>query len=225
LAAAVLVGCGGGSEDTAPATTNSPTTGSTTTPPATTPPATTPPASANTAPVIAGTATATILAGSAYSFTPTASDANGNALTFSIQNQPAWTTFSTTTGALTGMPAAVNAGTYSNIIISVSDGMATTSLAAFAVTVTQSVNGSATLSWIAPTQNTNGSALTNLTGYRIYYGTNSSSLSQSVTISTVGTTTYMIGGLGSGTWYFAIRAYNASGVESDLSNLASKTIA
>jgi hypothetical protein len=41
----------------------------------------------------------------------------------------------------------------------------------------------------------------------------------------VGTTTYMIGSPGSCTWYFAIRAYNATGVESDLSNLASKTIA
>jgi hypothetical protein len=182
-------------------------------------------AGANTPPVIAGTPTATILAGSAYSFTPTASDANGNALTFSIQNKPAWAAFSTTTGALTGTPAAANVGTYSNIIISVSDGTATTALAAFAVTVTQTANGSATLSWTAPTQNTDGTALTNLTGYRIYYGTNSSSLTQSVTISTVGTTTYMIGSLGSGTWYFAIRAYNATGVESDLSNLASKTIA
>jgi hypothetical protein len=73
-------------------------------------------------------------------------------------------------------------------------------------------------------QNTDGSALTNLAGYRIYYGTNANSLTQTVNIGTVGVTTHMVNSLSAGTWYFAIRSYNASGVESDLSNVASKTI-
>lgn len=85
-------------------------------------------------------------------------------------------------------------------------------------------SGTATLSWYAPTENTDGSALTDLTGYRIYYGTDADALTQSVNIDTVGITTYVVSNLGTGTWYFAIKAYNATGVESDLSNVASKTI-
>lgn len=85
-------------------------------------------------------------------------------------------------------------------------------------------SGTATLSWYAPTENTDGTALTDLSGYRIYYGTDADALSQSVDIDTVGITTYVVSNLGTGTWYFAIKAYNAAGVESDLSNVASKTI-
>src|SRR5687768_17501016 len=84
--------------------------------------------------------------------------------------------------------------------------------------------GNATISWSAPTQNTDGSALTNLAGYRIYFGTNSTSLSQSVQVG-IGTQTYVVENLARGTWYFSVKAYTSTGVESDNSNLASKTIA
>jgi hypothetical protein len=85
-------------------------------------------------------------------------------------------------------------------------------------------SGTATLSWYAPTANSDGSALTDLAGYRIYYGNNSNSLTQAININTVGITTYVITNLGVGTWHFAIKAYNSGGVESNLSNIASKTI-
>jgi hypothetical protein len=84
--------------------------------------------------------------------------------------------------------------------------------------------GMATLSWQAPTTTTEGSALTDLAGYRIYYGTNSSDLTQSVQITSVGIQTYAIDNLGAGTWYFAVRAVTAAGVESALSDIVSKTI-
>lgn len=184
------------------------------------------PVVSDTPPTISGSPTATIAAGSAYSFMPTAADADGDALTFSIQNKPSWATFSTATGRLSGTPSAANAGVYTNIIISVSDGTMSTALAAFSitVTVTQPATGSATLSWNIPTQNTDGSALKNLDGYRIYYGTNKASLTQVIDIPNDGTTSYQITNLGSGTWYFGIKAYNSAGVESDLSNVGSKTI-
>lgn len=83
----------------------------------------------------------------------------------------------------------------------------------------------ATLSWLPPTTNTNGTVITDLAGYRIYYGTDEYSLNQVIDISNVGITTYVIQGLPAGTWYFAVRAYTASGTESALSNIASKTIA
>lgn len=87
-----------------------------------------------------------------------------------------------------------------------------------------SSTGSATLTWTAPTQDTNGSALTNLAGYYIYYGTSVGSLSNKVSIASPGTLTYTVSGLGLGTWYFAIAAYTNTGVQSSLSNVGSKTI-
>ena len=85
-------------------------------------------------------------------------------------------------------------------------------------------SGTATLSWQAPTTNTDGAALTDLSGYRIYYGTDAEELSDSVQLTSVGLETYVIDGLGTGTWYFAIKAVTTTGVESALSEIVSKTI-
>jgi hypothetical protein len=178
----------------------------------------------NTAPTISGTPTPAILIGNAYSFTPVAADANGNPLTFSIVNMPAWATFSTTNGRLSGTPTAAHVGTYSNITIRVSDGTATTSLPAFAIAVNQVGVGNATVTWTPPTQNTNGSTLTNLAGYRVVYGTNAANLTQVVQVPNAGTTVQVVENLTSGTYYFAVKAYNTAGAESDLSNISSKTI-
>jgi hypothetical protein len=180
-------------------------------------------APANRAPTISGSASTSIAVGSAYSFTPVAADADGDTLTFSIANKPTWATFNTLTGSLTGTPTGADVGTSAGITITVSDGKTTTTLAAFSISVTQIATGSATLSWVAPTQNTDGTALTNLSGYRIYYGTSAGALTQSVDIPSVGISTYVIGNLSPATWYFAVKAV-AGGVESDLSNIATKTI-
>lgn len=83
---------------------------------------------------------------------------------------------------------------------------------------------SAVLSWEAPTTNTNGSALTDLAGYRIYYGENPSKLSESVQIKTIGVQTFEIDNLSAGTWYFAIMAVTSAGTESHLSNVVSLSI-
>jgi hypothetical protein len=89
----------------------------------------------NQAPTISGTASTSVVAGQAYSFQPTAAGAAGKTLTYSIANQPPWATFSNTTGSLTGTPTAAQVGTYSNIVISVSDGTASASLAGFSIQV------------------------------------------------------------------------------------------
>lgn len=179
---------------------------------------------ANVAPVISGSPPRSVAVGSTYSFRPTASDANGDTLTFSITNRPAWATFNTSTGQLSGTPSASHAGTYANIVIRVSDGTATASLAAFSIEVAPAQSRGATLSWTAPTQNTDDSALTNLAGYRIHYGTSAGVLSQTIQINNAGLTTYVIDDLAPGTYYFAVRAFTASGTESELSNVVSKTI-
>ena len=95
---------------------------------------------------------------------------------------------------------------------------------AFAIAVTQNANGSATLSWAAPTQNTNGTPLTNLAGYRIYYGTSQTAMTQSVQIPNSGIATYVISNLSPGTWYFSIRDYTSANVESDASAVVTTAI-
>lgn len=85
------------------------------------------------------------------------------------------------------------------------------------------VNGSATLSWASPTQNTDGSALTNLAGYRIIYGTSASALTQSIQVMNPAVTTYIVSNLAPGTYYFAVIALTPS-AESAPSNTASKSI-
>ncbi len=179
---------------------------------------------ANRPPVISGTPSTSVMQGTAYSFQPTASDPDGNSLTFSITNAPSWATFSATTGRLQGTPGAGNVGTTSNIVIRVSDGTATTSLAAFSVTVVAVAGGSATLSWTPPTTNTNGTPLTNLAGYRVYWGPSAGNYTSSVTLSNPGLTSYVVGNLVPGTYYFVVTARNSAGVESSFSNAGSKTI-
>ncbi len=163
--------------------------------------------------------------GSAYAFTPTASDANADRLTFSIQNPPSWATFSATTGQLSGTPTASAAGTYPNIVVSVSDGTASAALSAFTITVIPAeVAGTATLSWVAPSQNEDGSALTNLAGFRIYTGRSSTGLTRTAEVSTASQFTYLLVSLQPGTWYFAVTAYSTLDAESELSGVVSKIV-
>jgi hypothetical protein len=178
----------------------------------------------NRAPVISGTPATSVMQGTAYSFQPTASDPDGDTLTFSVVNPPSWATFSTSTGRLQGTPTASHVGTYSNVTIRVSDGRNTASLAAFNITVLAVASGSATLSWTPPTLNTDGSALTNLAGYRVLWGPAAGNYTSSVTVNNPGLTSYVVENLAPGTYYFAVSARNSSGVESAPSTSASKTI-
>lgn len=84
--------------------------------------------------------------------------------------------------------------------------------------------GTATLSWTPPTQNTDGTTLANLAGYRISYGTNSAALAQAVQVASPGVSTYTVSNLTPGTWYFSVRAYTSNGNESTSSNVASKVV-
>ncbi|HKU16591.1 MAG TPA: putative Ig domain-containing protein [Steroidobacteraceae bacterium] len=181
-------------------------------------------AAPNRAPTISGTPATSVTAGNAYTFQPSAADADGNTLSFSIQNKPSWATFSTTTGRLSGTPTNANAGAYSNIVISVSDGTASAALAAFSITVAQPTTGNASLSWTPPTQNVDGSTLTDLAGFRVQYGTSPSALNQTVELANAGLSAYVVTGLTAGTWYFTVRAYSSGGAESANSTVVSKTI-
>jgi hypothetical protein len=170
---------------------------------------------------ISGTPSAQARVGQAYSFQPTV-NSSGGTVGFSIQNKPGWATFSVATGQLTGTPSSSDVGTYSNVDISATNGVSTASLPSFSLTVAK--NGTVTLSWNVPTTNTNGSPLTDLSGYKIDYGTSSSTLNQSISVSNPTTTAYTLQNLASGTWYFAIAAVTSDGMHSALSNVVSTTL-
>jgi hypothetical protein len=181
-------------------------------------------APANAAPTISGHASTVVNAGMAYSFTPTAADASHDELSFSIQNMPNWATFDTAFGTLSGTPAAADVGRYANIKISVSDGKSSAALPAFTVSVNQMSAGNATLDWIPPTENTDGSVLTDLAGYNVHYGTSPNKLTQVVKLANPGLTSYVLDNLTTGTWYFAITSYAVNGMESSVSGVVSTTI-
>lgn len=181
-------------------------------------------AGANGGPEISGAPPTSVAVGTAYSFTPTSGSSSGDPLTFSIANKPAWATFNEATGQLSGTPTAANIGVYSNIVISASDSNSTVDLDAFDLTVTQIGMGSATLSWTPPTQNTDGSTLTDLAGYRIHYGLSTGNMSQTIQISSAGITNYVISNLSPATWYFSVKAYTSKNVESDFSAVVNKVI-
>ena len=183
-----------------------------------------PPTTSNNAPVISGTPGNAVVISNAYSFTPSASDPDGDTLSFNVQNRPAWANFNGTTGALTGTPSLGDVGNYPNIGISVSDGDMSDSLPAFSVAVVQNADGSITLSWTAPTQNEDGSALTDLAAYKFYYGTSPGSYSNQVRVDNPGLTTYVIENLIPATYYVVATAINTDGVESRFSGEAIKQV-
>src|SRR5262249_33842222 len=143
---------------------------------------------------------------------------------FSIASKPTWAAFNSATGELSGTPTANDVGSHEEITISVSDGRSTVQLAQFAINVMPQASRSITLSWQAPTENTDGSTLTNLQGYKIHYGTQAGQYTSTITLSNAGLTRYVIDNLNAGTYYFAISAISSTGVESDLSGEANKTI-
>ncbi|WP_149980775.1 tandem-95 repeat protein [Pseudoalteromonas rhizosphaerae] len=107
--------------------------------------------SVNDVPVISGSPTVSVSEKIVYSFAPTATDTEGDNLTFSISNKPSWLGFDSSTGLLSGTAGNSDVGVYSNIVISVSDGMDTVSLPAFSLTVIN-VNDAPTIGG-APTLN------------------------------------------------------------------------
>ncbi len=115
------------------------------------------PQPSNSAPTINGSPTLTINQGVQYQFTPTASDVNGDTLTFSIVNKPVWATFNPTTGTLSGTPSNQDVGITNSIVISVSDGTLSASLPAFNLSVAN-VNDAPTINSTAVTTATQDTA-------------------------------------------------------------------
>jgi hypothetical protein len=92
----------------------------------------------------------------------------------------------------------------------------------------QAVTEGVTLTWDVPTTNTDGSSLdpaTDLSLYKIYYGTASLLYTTVVNVTNPGTTTIsQTLNLSPGTYYFAVTTVDISGQESSYSNEVMKTI-
>jgi hypothetical protein len=180
----------------------------------------------NSSPTISGTPPTRITAGESYSFTPRASDPDSSTLRFSITGKPAWADFDVLTGHLWGSTSEGDVGTYSGIVISVTDGTETASLQAFSIEVLAAgaATGSVTLSWTPPSENEDDSQLTDLAAYRIYWSRVGENYGPPATISNPSVTRYVVEGLAPGTYEFAAKAVNRSGVESRFSNAITRTV-
>jgi hypothetical protein len=87
-----------------------------------------------------------------------------------------------------------------------------------------STSGTVTLTWQPPTKNTNGTTLTDLTGFKIYYGTQAGVYTRTLVVNNPTVKAWKVNGLSKGTWYFAVAATAASGQESAKSNMATKVV-
>ena len=234
LVCGIMAGCGGSS-------------GSSSSTPQTSGAALTPTPSADNL-TIAGTPVTGVVAGQAYSFIPSAADSSGRAVQYSITGKPAWATFNQSNGALTGTPTTADVGVNVDVQIAASDGIASAALPSFEITVNPSSSsptstatttpipqtltpganstpGSVTASWVAPTEDTDGSSLVDLSGFKVYYGTASKQYTQSVTVSSPSALSAIISDLTVGeTYFFAVTAVSSVGVESSYSPEVSATI-
>jgi hypothetical protein len=127
---------------------------------------------------------------------------------------------------LSGTPAATDVGSYAGIRIGASDGQNVVSLPAFSIQVSAASaagDSSLNLSWISPTENSDGTPLTDLKGYKIHYGIQSQSYTGAISVDNPTVTTYLVNSLPAGKYFFAVTAYNAAGLESSMSDEVAAT--
>lgn len=183
-----------------------------------------PAVSANRAPTISVEAAAYARAGESFELRPNAVDSDGDQLTFSAQNLPAWATFDSTSGRITGTPAASDVGEYEAITITVADATHRAATSPFSISVIGAATGVATLKWETPPVKVDGSPLDDLAGYRIVYGRTADDLDHSVFVQDPAQTSFEFTTLEKGIWYFAVIGVSANGLEGPASTPMMKSI-
>jgi hypothetical protein len=176
----------------------------------------------NEAPTISGTPANSVKVGEEYAFTPTASDADNDELSFTISNLPSWASFDDQTGAITGSPEESDVGDYEEILVSVTDGTDTVSLSAFSIEVVsgQAATGSLTLNWKAPSSRTDGTPLDpgEIDGYFIYMGETVDSMKVEMELTDGTADNLTLSNIPVGNYVVALSVYDMNGVESNYSN-------
>jgi hypothetical protein len=82
----------------------------------------------------------------------------------------------------------------------------------------------ATLTWTPVTEDTDGKVITDVAGYKVFYGSSENDLNTVILLPNPTVTTYLVTELSSGTWYFGVRAYTVDGTEGAMSNICQKKI-
>lgn len=190
-----------------------------------------PPADGSPSPQSAGGPTVVITSPDAAEIDTTddAMDLGGTASSDAGVSSVAWETDKGQSGAASGtetwsveqVPLELGANT---ITVTATDAAGATHSDSILINRESDGTGSATLSWEAPTERTDGTALTDLAGYRIHYGRMTGVYDYQIDINTPGIATYVVENLVPGDWFFAVTAYDTSGLESDFSNEATRQI-
>ena len=81
-----------------------------------------------------------------------------------------------------------------------------------------------TINWMPPTENMDGTTLTDLAGYDILYGPASGYYTHKISVPNPGIATYVVDDLQPGTYYFSVAAVNSEGTESPVSAEVTATI-
>lgn len=164
--------------------------------------------------LLAGIAHAQTAGTIAFAVTPT----NGNA---SVSPTATWsTTPAATSCTASGGWTGTLAGSGTMSLATVIRNTSYTITCAWAGTL-----GKATLTWTLPTTNTNGTVLTDLAGFHVFFGKAAGTLDQEAIVGGATATTVDIPELLPGTWFFAVASTNAKGLDGPLSTVVSKTIA
>jgi hypothetical protein len=229
----MLAACGGSSESSEAGTDPVVASGTTVAPVWTVPPASPSTQSSGAVPVlndsspgISGTPNTTAIVGRPYAFTPSVSDPSGRLLSFAVAHRPSWLVFNTSTGELSGTPITADVGTHSNIAVSVSDGLASATLPGFSISVSPNAAGAGTVTikWATPSENDDGTQLTDLWGYHVYYGTDPDNLEICFVVAGPDQNEFITPSLSPGRWYFAVTGVNVNDVEGDHSDILSLSI-
>lgn len=186
-------------------------------------------AGSNSTPTISGNPVTNMVVGNYYVFQPAAYDADGDNLTFVIANKPTWASFNSNTGRLSGTPGDPDIGVNSNIQIYVSDGhQGYASLPAFNISVQDVApqTGSTSLKWTAPVARADGTALalSEIAGYKVYYGKTAGNYSNSLNINGGSSTSATISNLTTGTYYMVVTTRDSAGRESGQSSMVAKQV-
>lgn len=226
LALALCHGCGGGGGGgaSAPVSQNPPSGSAPAPSPAPAPAPVPAPAPANSAPTISVAAPEVAQVGEAFEFQPVATDSDGDTLTFSAANLPPWAQLDSSSGRITGTPGSADVGEYESVTLTVADATHRTDATPFSIMVEGSGAGVASLQWEVPPTKVDGTPLEDLAGYRICYGRDPEDMDHSIYIANPAQTSFEFTTLGGGTWYFAVIAVDAGGLEGPPTSPAMKTI-